>query len=151
MTTFEARVPVLGSARRLVLCSQVVGDVDGTERITVTACVHGDPAARSWSQVEEFAMVPSVGRPKIDPLGEGYSLPANQQDLDAVSALAYAYNLDVLEMSVPERSLLLAGTNRDFSKAFGVNLEHWTHAGPRGSSSSELSQEDHRPRMMRTQ
>jgi kumamolisin len=52
---------------------------------------------------------------------------ADEKDLAAVETFARQHGLQVVEKCASRRIVILSGTVEDFSKAFGVTLEHYEH------------------------
>jgi subtilase family serine protease len=111
-----------GSSRSKIEKARYIGPVDNTEVFEVTVRLrrkaelelHDDtsfmsdtnPAQRNYLSREQYE--------------ESYG--ADQGDIDKVVAFAKEHELNVVDISVARRSVLLSGNAKSFSKAFGTEI-----------------------------
>src|SRR5665213_1713012 len=121
----KTRAIVPGSDRKLLPGAKPVGEVDPNQRIEITVQLR----RRSGTDVEQ-----SANRMAAKPLNERQYLTRQQlaaqagagpADIAAVDAFAQQNNLTVSEVSVPRRTVKLAGRVADLSSAFGVELKQY--------------------------
>jgi kumamolisin len=107
------RISLPGSERPAVPGAEVLGPADPNQRISVTLVLH----------------------PKQEIGGERRLLPMCRQELAAtrgadlsdiaqVQEFAHQHGLDVAEISLPRRSVVVAGSVEALSRAFGTQLSH---------------------------
>ncbi len=117
------RVALSGSERVPMSGARAVGAADPTETMSVTVVVRRRagkpnlqadrlPGERSYVSREEFAATHG----------------ARPDDLAAVASFAHSHDLTVVESHPARRSIVLSGTVRAFSAAFGVDLTCYEHA-----------------------
>jgi kumamolisin len=121
-----ARVTLKGSERAELPGAQLIGPADPNERLEVSVLVrrrasdalqarvsklsHGDRSAGHLSR-EEFARLHG----------------AETADVAAVRAFATAHGLTVVAEHADRRTVILAGTVRQFSAAFSIELKQYSH------------------------
>src|SRR5487761_976903 len=121
----EPRVAIPGSDRGTVTGAKPVGKVDPGQRIEITIQLRRRPGADLERKVGEMAAQrlddrQYLTRKELEHLGG-----ADPSDIASVDAFAHQHNLTVSEVSIPRRTVKLAGTVSDFSKSFGVTLKRF--------------------------
>ncbi len=118
--------PIAGSHRTPFRNAKVVGKVDSNQRVEVTVRVRPRKAdADLHARVMEMAAKPPSQRTYLSREDLVASRGADPEDLAKIDAFAHSYNLTVVETSVPKRTVRLAGTVADLSRAFGVRLQKY--------------------------
>src|SRR5579871_5059854 len=130
----SVRHSVPGSARKPLPGSRAVGAADPGERMEVTVVVH--PKSRDEAEKQARTLIEARALGSISPEEErrarnNFHLvhDANPDDLDKVEQFARQHRLTVVEKSAARRSVVLSGTVKDFSEAFGVDLERYEYDG----------------------
>jgi kumamolisin len=113
----DARSAVAGSERGAIEGARRVGDPEPNRRIQVTLTLR----RRSGSDPSE-SLDAGLDR---DAFAERYG--ADPADIEAVEAFARDHRLEVVEASIPRRTVVLAGRIADMSTAFGSELGIYEH------------------------
>src|SRR4051794_24821156 len=105
----DARSVVAGSERSPIEGARRVGDPDPNRRIQVTLTLRrrsgSDPSESLDAGLDRGAFAERYG--------------ADQADIEAVEKFAGNHGLDVVEASIPRRTVVLGGRIADMSAAFG--------------------------------
>jgi kumamolisin len=113
----EARSAVAGSERRPIEGARRVGDPDPDRRIQVTLTLRrrggSDPSESMNTGLDREAFAERYG--------------ADPADIEAVEDFAADHGLDVVQTSIPRRTVVLAGRIADMSAAFGSELGIYEH------------------------
>ena len=125
----EKRVELKGSARTALSGARKVGPADPNERIQVTVFLRRGQTGTPFPSVHRLGATPVRARKYLSREEFASAYGARLQDTAAVRRFAEQYGLAVLSESRARRSVILGGTVRAFSAAFGTVLEHWQHAG----------------------
>jgi kumamolisin len=130
----SVRHSVPGSARKPLPGARALGAADPGERLEVTVFVR--PKAKQKMAAEAAAMIERRAEGRLSPDEErrarnNFHLlhDADPDDFDQVENFARQHRLRVVEKSAPRRSIVLSGTVKDFSEAFGVDLERYEYPG----------------------
>jgi kumamolisin len=113
----DARSAIAGSERRPIEGARRVGDPDPNRRIQVTLTLR----RRSGSDPSESLDV------ALDRAAFAERYGADPADIEAVEDFAAAHGLDVVQASVPRRTVVLGGRIADMSAAFGSELGIYEH------------------------
>lgn len=105
-----------GSERRELPGSEVLGDADPAQEVTVTLVVRSKRPG-----------IPPPGTMSRQAFAQTYG--ADPSDLDKVEEFARSHDLTVLERSAARRSVLLRGSVAQMNAAFGVALKRCQAAG----------------------
>jgi kumamolisin len=115
---------VSGSRRTPLRNAKAVGKVDPKQRIEVTVRVRSCTADAEWdARVKEMSSKHPSERTYLSREDLAAHRGADPDDLAKIDAFAHAHHLTVVETSVPKRTVRLAGTIAELSKAFGVQLQ----------------------------
>jgi kumamolisin len=124
--SFPARVVLPGSTFEFPPDARPIGPTDPKARIEVSVMVrprrpHDELEARLTStQADE--------RPYLSREEFAASYGANPADVAKVTAFAHQAGLEVVDSSLPRRTIRLAGTAADMRAAFGVDLVDYQDA-----------------------
>ena len=125
MATNKSRRIVAGSTRRMLTGATLVGDVDSTQRITITVLVR----PRSKGDRPPSALASSaaaVGKRRYLARADfGAERGADPADLTRIEQFAHQHNLTVAEASVEKRAVKLEGTIADLTAAFRPKLKSY--------------------------
>jgi kumamolisin len=131
MLSAKSYVPVPGSERSALPGARAVGAPHPKERIEVTVYVRprtGITNLRHLLAVEKLGAIPLPKRRHMTHEEFAAFYGADPRDLGKIEEFALGHGLTVTEVSVPKRSVVLAGTIAAFCHAFGVALatyEYW--------------------------
>lgn len=100
-----------------------VGPVDPNEEVTVTVLLR----RRGSAQLPDPAQSRDSRGGPMSREEFAASYGADPSDVDAVRAFAADHHLDVRQVNLPARTVLLAGTAAAMSEAFGVELRRYRH------------------------
>jgi kumamolisin len=116
MMFFQKRVDLPGSEKTLPPRCERLGDVDGSLLLSVTVILRrrGDQPAISS---------PAVTRVSRAEFSQQFG--ADPKDLQAVEQFAHHHHLSVAEASIAKRRVVLKGTTKNLSKAFGTTLSQY--------------------------
>ncbi len=120
--------PLAGSERTLPAAARVLAPADPSERLEVSVIVRHREPARLRARLA--AMIAGDAPPQ--PLTrEAFAAAhgADPADLELVHRFAAAHGLSVAQTHAARRTVVLEGSVRDMSTAFGVQLHRVTHAG----------------------
>jgi kumamolisin len=128
MATAKNHVPVSGSERAAVPGAQVIGAPEANERIEVTVVLRRRPSNEDLaaSTTTQGARPPRE-RQHLQREEFAARHGAHPDDVAKIREFAREHNLDVVEVSLPRRSVRLAGTVANLSAAFNVKLAHYRH------------------------
>ena len=124
-------VPIPGSDRSALPGARAVGVPHPKERFEVTVYVRprtGITNFRHLLAVEKLGAIPLPKRRHMTHEEFSAYYGADLRDLGKIEEFALGHGLTVTEVSVPKRSVVLAGTTAAFCHAFGVSLasyEYW--------------------------
>jgi kumamolisin len=122
----EKRVELKGSARAPLPGGRRVGPANPNERIQVTVFLQRG-AGRQFPDVNEMGSRPVRSRKYLSREEFAAAHGARSEDLAAIRRFAEQHGLEVLSESRPRRSVILGGTVKAFSDAFGADLGRWEH------------------------
>lgn len=115
------RVELSGSERTPLAGAVAVGPAPAAERLEVTVRLR--PRAALPELAADHAGVPLTRTELVERHG------AQPRDVAAVEAFAGEHALEVVSAHAGRRSVVLAGSTAALSRAFGVELERYEHAG----------------------
>jgi len=98
------------------------GSVDPNEVFTVSVRVRRRPDAPALPDPANVAATPQGEKGYLSREDFASEYGASQADLDKVAAFAHSNGLEVVESSIPRRTVVLKGTAAQMSKAFAVDL-----------------------------
>ncbi len=116
------QVPLPGSDRQPIPDAQNVGLADLNERIQVTVLVRPRPGNDKAAAVQSLAAQLPQERAYLSRAEFAASHGADPADLAQVEAWAKSEGLDVVESSIPRRSVVLSGTVGTLLQVFGAEL-----------------------------
>src|SRR5947209_17150891 len=90
--------------------ARIVGPADAKELITVTVRVRRRPDAPALPDLSNLAATPHGEKRYLSREDFAAHFGAAQEDLDKVSAFASENGLEVVESSIPRRTIALRGT-----------------------------------------
>ena len=122
----KTRVKIRGSERELIPGSLEAGSVDPNERIEVTIVLRPPVEAPALSP-EEAGLVSPRKRSFLTHEEYERKHGAAREDLQKIRDFAEDHDLKVTEESPARRSVVLSGTVRQMSVAFGVELKRYEH------------------------
>jgi kumamolisin len=115
-------VPVPGSEREPLPGARVVGPARSDEQIQVTVLVRRREPPDPRAAAAATEAVPPRARRYLTRAELAATRGASPDDLARIEAFARANGLDVVEVNAARRSVVLAGTVAQMSRAFGVQL-----------------------------
>lgn len=125
---------IAGSSRRPMAGASSIGPADPGERMEVT--VTARPKSKDDLKALTQAMITRRLKGRLSPEEERRAHnnfravhDADPADLDKVERFAREHGLSVVERSAVRRAVVLSGTVRDFSEAFGVELNNYEYPG----------------------
>jgi kumamolisin len=129
METSNDRIPIPGSEPTHPTGARRLGPADPDETFEVTVRVRPRPSAGGPGQVETMSALPIQERHY--PSREEYEAAhgADPAEIATVEAFARKHGLNVTEASPERRTVVLSGTARALSSAFGVTLERYESDG----------------------
>src|SRR5690242_5635478 len=121
------RLPVRGTEKRPVANAERIGDVHPEERFEVTLRLRSKANQALGAHVAQLISQPPPTRATLtrEAFAERYG--ADSSDIGKVEAFAQANGLSVVSVSAAQRSVILAGTASQISRAFGVELGAYAH------------------------
>lgn len=129
MTPSKKRVTIPGSQKKALLNAKVTGAVDPDERIEITMVIRprsgSGPRTTKAAASEAMKSASKLPARRQYLTREAFALErgAAPEDVTKVENFAREHNLTVVEVSVPKRSIRLAGTIRDLTEAFRPSLK----------------------------
>ena len=121
-------IPLKGSEREFMTGAQVIAPAAATERLEVSVLVRGRAASDMRARASSYAAGGRSG-PVMSREEFGRLHGADAADLAAVRDFAASHGLVVVQEHAARRTVVLAGTVAQFSRAFGVQLHQMSHAG----------------------
>jgi kumamolisin len=128
MSVSKRRVPLPGSERTALPSARPMGAANPAARIEVTVVVRPRPTGEGVAAAASSAQLPRE-RQYLTRAELATATGADPNDVAKVEDFARAHGLDIVETSIPRRSVVLAGTVAAFSAAFGVELQQYEHPG----------------------
>ncbi|MGH9352898.1 MAG: S53 family peptidase [Terriglobia bacterium] len=125
----KKRISVSGSERQPLAGAREVGVPSPDERIEISVLLR---PRRSYKAIQSSNALKPV-RPKDrqylsrQEFEKAYG--ADPKDVQKVEAFAHAHNLTVMQVSLPRRTIVLAGTIGQLAEAFGVGMALYEHEG----------------------
>ena len=113
---------IVGSERKARSGAKRTGATDPNEVFTVSVRVRRRTDAPPLPDLASLAATPVGERKYLSREDFAAHYGAAQADLDKIAQFAKANNLEVLESSIPRRTVVLKGTAAQMSKAFAVEL-----------------------------
>jgi len=98
------------------------GDADPNEVFTVSVRLRRRSDAPALPHPAELAASPLGQKGYVSREDFAATYGSSQEDLNKIAAFAQANSLEVVESSIPRRTVVLKGTTAQFSKAFAVDL-----------------------------
>lgn len=120
-----------GSEWRPAQGARNIGPADPNETLKVSVCVRPRPGSPELPDHAHWMATPPGKRRFLSVEEFGAKHGAGQQDLDAIARFAESHGLEVVDSSVPCRTVVLSGTADQLSRAFAVELRRYQ--GPRGA------------------
>ena len=124
-----SRFTLPGSERKPMPGARAKGPVLPDERIEVSVRVRAKPGARDLDAGGALGDQPPAQRSYLSRDEFAARHGAAAADLAKVSAFAKAHGLVVVESSAPRRTVVLSGSAKAMSDAFGVVLKQFDHEG----------------------
>lgn len=129
--TGSGNVPVPGSEREPLPFAYPVAKPDPEERIEVTLVLRSQESPGELPDVAALAASLPGERQHLSREDFAARFSAASDDVAEVEAFARANRLDVVDISLQQRTIVLAGTVADLGAAFGVELDIYEHPGGR--------------------
>ena len=101
------------------------GRVDPTEAVRITLCLRRRPDQPSPPDHTHWMATPPLNRKFLSTEEFAAKHGASHADLAAVTRFARDNGLEVVETSVPGRTVVLSGSVGKFSHIFGMTLKHY--------------------------
>jgi kumamolisin len=117
-----------GSDRQPVPGARAIGKADPNERLEVSVILRhhaGDALCQKLGKLAQGDR--SGGYVSREEFATQFG--ATQAHIDAVKEFATAHGLVTVEANAARRTVVLSGTVSGFNEAFGVDLQHYEHAG----------------------
>src|SRR5689334_18013391 len=127
MSNSQDRVAVPGSERAPLPGAHAVGAADPGARIEVTVLLRSRAGETGPTPAEAAQSVHEQHRLSREEFARVRG--ADPADVARVEAFAHEHDLDVVEVSLPRRSVVLSGTVAALSAAFGVELARYEYQG----------------------
>ena len=105
-----------------------IGPADPGEVFTVSVRVRRRPDAPPLPDVADFAATPRRARQQLSREDFAARYGASEEDLEKITRFARAHGLEVVESSIPRRTVVLKGTAAQMSQAFAVDLGRYEGA-----------------------
>jgi kumamolisin len=121
-----ARRALSGSERQPMPGARAVGKADPTERLEVSIILRN----RAHDDLQKVVRSAAGGKHEAGHLRReefATRFGAHKDDIDAVKAFAATQGLAVTEANAARRTVILAGTVRQFNAAFQVDLQQFEH------------------------
>ena len=121
-----ARRALSGSERQPMPGARAVGKADPTERLEVSIILRN----RAHDELQKIVRSAVGGKNVASHLRReefAARFGAHKDDIDAVKAFAATHGLAVVEANAARRTVVLAGTVRQFNAAFQVDLQQFEH------------------------
>jgi kumamolisin len=122
------RKKVVGSEKKAPANAQIVGEVDPKKQIEITVMVrprsNGSSQAKAYAAMAMSSQLPE-NRQYMSRENFTEQRGADPDDLAKVEAFAHQHNLEVIESSVPKRTVRLSGSVADLTAAFKPNLKKY--------------------------
>jgi kumamolisin len=123
-----AKVTLKGSERTAVPGAQVLAPADPKERLEVSMIVRRGAGTALQTRVAKLtAGNRSVGLMSREEFAKEHG--ADPADLGKVRKFAAAHHLTVVQEHAARRTVILSGTVEQFSNAFSVQMQQFTHSG----------------------
>lgn len=123
MSNIPANYRAVTSSKRTTRAgAKRTGAVDPHEVFTVSVRVRRRTDAPALPDISELAATPRGERQYLSREDFAAHYGASQEDLNQIAAFARANGLEVVESSIPRRTVVLKGTAAQMSKAFAVDL-----------------------------
>src|SRR3954467_13156436 len=127
----NASVPVPGSEREPLPFAYAVAEANPDERIEVTMLLRSRQPDGAQPDVAALAAALPAERQNLTREEFAARFSAASDDVAQVEAFARDNELDVVDISLEQRSVVVAGTVAELSRAFGVELRMYDHPGGR--------------------
>src|SRR5919201_3062877 len=131
-TASNNRTIMPGSTKSAPKEAQMVGPADPNEALTVTVIVRRRKSKEFASRVKRSSGAATKRSSKRAYLSRDQfenTFGADPKDLEQVEQFAHDHGLDIVEVSAARRTVILKGTVKNLSSAFGINLNRYEHAG----------------------
>ncbi|GAC1313018.1 MAG: S53 family peptidase [Chloroflexota bacterium] len=125
--TSSNRVALPGSDKKPLPDAQRVGALHPDERIEVTVRVRARSSADLSQRISALARGGAASDSHLTREQFAQQFGADPQDIGAVEDFARANGLAVVQSSTAQRSVVLAGTAKTMTAAFGVQLSLYDH------------------------
>jgi kumamolisin len=120
----EQFTPLPGSKREPLPGATKTGPCDGNETMQVTVILRHGTASGNDSLAD---LVARGERLTLEEYAARYG--ADPEDVEQIEAFARAHSLTISAVNLGARTVTMAGTVADFSRAFRVRLAHYQYAG----------------------
>jgi len=111
-----------GSERQMRAGARRMASADPNEIFTVSVRVRRRPDAPPLPDLTALSLAPLGERKYLSREDFAKEYGASETDLDAIKEFARANGLEVVEVSIPRRTVVLKGTVAQMSNAFAVDL-----------------------------
>src|SRR5262249_32083119 len=119
------KTPIPGSDRQPLPNAHRIGPVDPNERVEVTVIVRPRSAPPPAQAADALGNLLPGERQHLSRQQLEAAAGADPADVAKIEDFARANNLDVVEVSLPRRTVRLGGTVKALSDAFSIHLEQY--------------------------
>ena len=126
-TTPKGYKRLAGSERHPSKGAEYLGPADPNEKFTATIILRRRPDGTPVPDFDYFAKTPFAERQRMPEASFAAEFGAHPDDLRRVEEFARTHGLRVQEANAARRSVMVAGTVEQMSRAFGVTLGRYRH------------------------
>lgn len=117
--------PLVKSERRIARGARRIGPADPQETLSVSIRVRRRSDAPALPDAQQAGAATSYSGPILSREEFARTYGADPADLEKMAQFARNHSLQVVESSIPRRTVVVKGTVNQFNKAFGANLGHY--------------------------
>jgi kumamolisin len=125
MAAKSARKPVPGSEKQAPPKAKAAGKVDPGEHIEISVLLRPRTDTRGALEARNFTSSDLGSRQYVSREMMAAERGASPDDIAKIEAFAQEHHLTVVEVSIPRRTIKLAGSIADLEEAFQPNLKEW--------------------------
>jgi kumamolisin len=123
------RIPVAGSERASLPGAREIGPAALDERIEVSLLLRPRKSLKPLESSKSLKAAQPKARQYLSRAEFAKEYGANPKDVQKVEAFAHDHNLTVMQVSLPRRTVVLAGTLAQLCEAFSVTVTAYEHEG----------------------
>lgn len=125
----KKRISVSGSERKPLPGAKEVGTPSPDERIEVSVLLRPKRSYKAIQSSNALKPVQPKDRQYLSREEFEKAYGADPKDVQKVETFAHEHNLTVMQVSLPRRTVVLAGTIAQLAEAFGVQMALYEHEG----------------------